>query len=77
MSKPALFCLRAAASRAARRANRFSRNHYCRGFAYSAASYAAIEAMMRRYCFRAEVTKYAYFDAAYEAQREGLTKLAA
>lgn len=75
MSKPALFCLRAAASRAARRANRFCRNHYCRGFAYSAAGYATVAATMRRYSFRAEVLKYAYLDAAIEAQRAGLSHL--
>ena len=76
MSKPALFCLRAAASRAARRAKRFSANHYCRAFAYSAAGYRAVQATMQRYSFRAEVLKYCYLDAACEAQRAGLSRLA-
>jgi len=71
MNKPALFCLRAAASRAKRRTDRFVAYFYRQG------APVPLYDRVKRECARAEVIKYRYYDAAYEAQRHGLSRLAA
>lgn len=71
MNKPALFCLRAAASRAARKANHFAACYQRNG------APARLYASLMRLSRRAEVLKYTYLDAACEAQRRGLSQLAA
>jgi hypothetical protein len=71
MNKPALFCLRAAASRAARKAKHFAACYHRHG------GPARLHAGLMHLSRRAETLRYAYVDAAWEAQRGGLSKLAA
>jgi hypothetical protein len=63
MTSLALFCLRAAASRAARTNTRTANRYFRAG--QPAAMWAAVRAATRR----AEAAKYHYFDARWEAQR--------
>lgn len=69
MSSPLLFCLRAAASRAARKAKRTCDRY---GRAGSPAVMAAtVQAVVRH----AERTRFAFFDAQWEVQRAGFAAL--
>lgn len=79
MNKPALFCLRAAASRAARKTKRYNSRFYGPNTkpAFDTPLYHHMWLTLRRLAFRAEVLKHNYFDAAHEAQRHGLSRLAA
>lgn len=71
MNKLTLFCLRAAASRAGRKARRTCARYFRAG--RPAQMDATVQAVVRT----AERTRFAFIDAACEAQRQGLTKLAA
>lgn len=79
MSKLTLFCLRAAASRAARKVKRYNRRFYDPTVrpAFNTQLYHHMWQTLKRLAFRAEVLKYNYLDAACEAQRAGLSRLAA
>ncbi|MGI4864186.1 MAG: hypothetical protein ACRYFZ_09715 [Janthinobacterium lividum] len=69
MSSLVLFCLRAAASRAARINTRTANRYFRAG--QPTPMWAAVRAATRR----AEVAKHRYFDALYEAQRMSLNAI--
>lgn len=70
-----LFCLRAVASRAARKARACARRFYANQHRLTSAARLTLLATLQRLAFRAEVAKYKHFDAACEAQRHGLSRL--